>query len=251
MPSRVHIDFHAAAILEKSKADDCKNLSAISKKEELEIGLDVPCDWPPCSSSADDTHYVAADPCSSGVEDKPSIDQLISKSPPDVQRCENVNDAGHTIPCTFTQKHLNGNACNQIEGALIDIPSKSWDHAKLFKLWNKIHDEAAVNKVGCWIKDRYFHKFGVHIKNMDKSVSALSDIELNALMMYCQSLDASLLEIPFYIVENPVLQECESTDDSPICFPCSPKDPEKRNPFQGVKLAGVTKRGMAQPARRH
>ena len=99
----------------------------------------------------------------------------------------------------------------------MDIPSKSWDHQKVFKLWNKINGEAASDKVNCWIKDRYFHKFGVHIKTLDKAVASLSNIELNALMMYCQCVDARLLEIPFYNVVNLVSQECKAFDDSPKC----------------------------------
>ena len=115
-------------------------------------------------------------------------------------------------------------------------------------MWNKILDEAAADKVGYWIKDRYFHNFGIRIKNMDKAVPALSDIELNALLQYCQSLDRSLLEIPFYEVFNPVLQECDVPEDSHQPWPRQSKDPKSNDVCQGVKLAGLTKRGMAQPS---
>ena len=83
---------------------------------------------------------------------------------------------------------------------------------------------------------------------MDKAGSALSDIELNALLTYCQRLDATILEIPFYNVANPVLQECKASDVSPKSIFCSAKGPGNAGFPQGVKLAGLTKHGMAQPA---
>ena len=42
---------------------------------------------------------------------------------------------------------------------------------------------------------------------MDKAVAALSDIELNALLAYCNGLDVAILDIPYYQVVNPVIQE--------------------------------------------
>ena len=127
-----------------------------------------------------------------------------------------------------------------------DIPGKSWDQKKLLKLWNKIPDEEAADKVGYWLKDRYANKFGSPTKNMDKAVAALSDIELNAVMNYCRTLDTNLLEIPFYQVVNPAEHESCATDE--LHKPCPiriVKDPQSTCT---VKLAGVTKRGMAQPS---
>ena len=85
---------------------------------------------------------------------------------------------------------------------------------------------------------------------MDKSVAALSNIELNALLLFCQCLDTTLLDIPYYHIVNPVLQDCEAPDDSHKSMPCSAKDLECVHFSRGVKLAGLTKRGMSQPARR-
>ena len=92
-------------------------------------------------------------------------------------------------------------AAAQVPVPCVDIPSKSGDHKKLHSLWSKIRDEDAASKVGNWIKDRYFHKFGVHIKNMDKAIPALSDIELNGLLTFCRALDYSVLEVPYYQVQ--------------------------------------------------
>ena len=133
---------------------------------------------------------------------------------------------------------------------LADIPSKSWERPRLFKLWNKIKDEAAADRIGDWLKDRFFHKTGTRIKNMDRAVAALSNTELNAVLKYCSSLDPTVLEIPVYKVVSPVEPSACTLDAQEPPRLLIDKEPKTTENTHGCKIAGITKRGMAQSRRR-
>ena len=59
-----------------------------------------------------------------------------------------------------------------------------------------VNNEAS-DLIGPWLKDRCSQKHGIsNVKNMDKCMAALSDIELNALMTFCKTADAKFRDTP-------------------------------------------------------
>ena len=110
----------------------------------------------------------------------------------------------------------------------------------------------ASDLIGPWLKDRYSHKHGVpNVKNMDKCMAALSDIELNALMTFCKTADAKFLDIPIYEVQLPVDEDSETVCENMENFSGSAPPLGSRSKSEtktiSTKLAGISKRGMAQP----
>ena len=118
---------------------------------------------------------------------------------------------------------------------MLDSPAESRDTAKLFASWNKIKDEAAADFLGSWLKERYVAKTDLPaIKNMDKTVNLLTDIEMQSVLQYCQSMDRGVLDIPVYLIQ--CLDETDATwvyeldvvnvttteDDEPSAF-CLPR----------------------------
>ena len=136
-----------------------------------------------------------------------------------------------------------------------DIPGKSWDRKDVCKLWNKMIDDDASDLVASWLKDRYSRKHGIqNMKNMDKTIAALSNIELNALTNFCKTADHKFLDIPIYKVRFPASSDtkvdCTKVEEVTCNSPASAAhNPDGSNTVSS-KLAGISKRGMAQPRNR-
>ena len=105
------------------------------------------------------------------------------------------------------------------------------------------------------MKARYLAKHGANIKNMDKCMACLSNLELQAFINSCRTLDATYLDIPVYAVHLP----SDDADDPEVALAHEGSDPLKARSTSKApaseakcsqKMAGLTKRGMAQPRKR-
>ena len=136
----------------------------------------------------------------------------------------------------------------------VDIPSKSWDRKAVFNLWNRMDNDDARDLIAPWLKDRYFRKHNISdVKNMDKAVAALSNIELKALLSICKTADAKFLDTPVYEVQ-PTVHEDSKADranmqniagNAPLLGSSSKAEANAIS----TKFAGINKTGMAQPRR--
>lgn len=103
--------------------------------------------------------------------------------------------------------------------------------------------------LGAWLKDRHFQKHGIQIKNMDKCIESLCDIELKALINFCKTAKSEFLDIPIYHVRDlhdvsvGVADDHAAADDDQK--PLKPPSDTK-----SFKMAAVNKRGMAQPRKK-
>ena len=101
------------------------------------------------------------------------------------------------------------------EFKLYDDPSKSWDVKSALKKWSRMTDDEASTYLGPWVKNRYRHKYGVpDMKNMDRAVAALSDIEIKALIEFTKTSNYKCLGIPVYELRNLVEDATEVVDDN-------------------------------------
>ena len=110
----------------------------------------------------------------------------------------------------------------------------------------------ASDLIGPWLKDRYSQKHGIsNLKNMDKSMAALSDIKLNASMTFCKTADSKFLDIPIYEVQLPVDEDsetvCENMENFSGSTPLLGSRSKSETKTISTKLAGISKRGMSQP----
>ena len=82
-------------------------------------------------------------------------------------------------------------------------------------------------------------------------MAALSDFELNALMTFCKTADAKFLDIPIYEVQLPVDEDSETVGENMenFCGSAPPLGSRSKSETKTIstKLAGISKRGMAQP----
>ena len=143
-----------------------------------------------------------------------------------------------------------------VVGRPLDVPGKSWDLALFTKL-SRALDEDESTQVCLWLKARYLAKEGKSTMNLGKAAMALSNIEVQAALQYCRSHEPRVLDISVYTVHLPD-NECECESQTKITDGEYNEDqhhhkmlgvsaPSGLNDHKVMKIAGISKRGMAQP----
>ena len=127
----------------------------------------------------------------------------------------------------------------------VDVPCKSWDRKRFRTLHERHDDESISDKVWNWISERYVMRFGKTCMNCEKKLEALSERELLATMCFLKSGDELDLAVPFFTIRR--VTDVESAPAEKSVEVVTSDQSLDQSHAGGIQLAGINKRGMAQP----
>ena len=127
-----------------------------------------------------------------------------------------------------------------------DVPGKSWDRKRFETMHGNLKDESISTKVWTWMGDRYALRFGKSTPRCNRMLEGLSEKELLASIRFLKSGDELDLAVPFYKVAHAADVETAAMEpDESSGGAASSTSANAGN--AGTQLAGISKRGMAQP----